>query len=82
MELKKRQIDVKTRSVTAEYALKDWKTEDELDFLDHLGTHTPDKRSHSREMLLNGYMKASLDRNWGKINKTTIINYLKDELGV
>jgi hypothetical protein len=60
----------------------DWTTQDELTFLKGLGEWLhPNPPRAPRKNLLEGYLEASVDRNWDRINRDKIMNYVLGEIG-
>ena len=53
-----------------------WRTEDELDYIDRLGTHSLSKISRDRKKLLAGYVKAMKERKeWGMVDKIRVMKH-------
>lgn len=57
-------------------------TENEIKFINNLGTYRPkEKRRESREELLDRYLASCAKRvNWGNIDKAECIRFAKKEL--
>lgn len=62
-----------------------WKTNDELDFIMHIGTHAERNRKKPKIKFLKKYKEYCLRRsNWGDIHRKTILDFtsslIKDEI--
>jgi hypothetical protein len=60
------------------YIKKYYTTEDEIEYIKGLGSHTPN--DVPRVELLKSYIGGANDRNWGQIDKDKVIAFAKNEL--
>lgn len=74
--------EVMMNRIYMEEYLKDWTTEDEIDFLKHIGSWingTDYPGNHKPK--LRAYYEINKERvNWGNIDKGKVINFIVNEL--